>query len=85
MRPIAQLDLLALRVPLPPSPIHLHVMLRPRQALAAGLIGFVQAVEGGVAVVVFAQGVAAVKGAGRVGGGFRAVSAAPDYADEEGA
>lgn len=83
MRLIVQLDLIALRIPLPPSPIHLHIMLRPRPTLTAGLIGFMQAVEGGVTVLVFAEGVAAVTGSGRVSGGIRAVSAAPDNADEE--
>ncbi len=49
--------------------------------MAPRLIGFLQAVEGAVAVRGFAQGVGAVARRG----GFGTVGAAPDDADEEGA
>ncbi len=49
--------------------------------MASRPIGFLQAVEGAVAVRGFAQGVGAVARRG----GFGTVGAAPDDADEEGA
>ena len=66
-----QLELVALRVPGPPSPVYVHVV---------GPIGLLQPVEGTVAVGGFAQRGGAVAG----GGGFGAVGPAPDDADEEG-
>lgn len=52
--------------------------------MVPGSIGFLQAVEGAVAVGGFAQRVGAVARGGGVGGGFGAVGPAPDDADEEG-
>lgn len=54
--------------------------------MATGSVGFLQPVEGAVAIGGFAQGGGAVARGGRgVGGGFGAVGPAPDDADEEGA
>ena len=85
---VPELELVAVRVPGPPAPVHVDVVVvRPRRAVVARSIGlFLQAVEGAVAVGGLAQGVAAVARGGGVGGGrFGPVRAAPDDADEEGA
>lgn len=81
MRLAPQLELVALRVPGPLAPGHVDVVLRPRRTLAPGPLGFRQAVEGAVAVGALAQRAGAVAR----GGGVRAMGAAPDDEDEEGA
>ena len=50
IRRIRHLDVIALGiVPLPPSPVHLDIVTRPRQT-KGGVVGFVQAVKGVAAV-----------------------------------
>ena len=77
---ITQFNFIAIHIPLPPSPIHIHTVFRPRYR--AGRIGFLEAVVGGVVDVAEGAGGVTVVG-GAVGGGFGAVSAAPNDTDKE--